>query len=603
MKTRRTRTIRCLLLAGLGLCLFPGLLRADFEDLGAGARVFGMGGAFVGVADDVWAVYYNPAGLGFLRQKQLGADYSRFYVGMSDDSGIGLGFLSYAHPLRKSERRRIPESVLPSTATAPTVVGSSTTVGVSPSTGPAAGGKAVFPAYGTLAVGLRTFSLSGVYREETGYLSYGKAVTSHLALGLGLKYMQEIYDQDPYTRIDPVFDYGRKDGIKAFGADAGVLWNPHARFFVGASILDLNRPDVGLKDKEPLPSVYKSGLGYRDKRTILAFDVTSRAKQLRLGVGGERWFQRNAWCLRTGMEYGKEETFSMTLGFALNMAVFQVNYGFRFPLSGVDETAGSHRVSLQMRFGALPKDELDPSSLEYSYLELKQEKNVLESKLQKTEAEKQRLEEVLLEEATQRIRERIMSAKKSAGPVSGASAGPAGESSLEFVTHYAQEGDTLQALAERYYGDSRKWKEIYEANKDKLGRGGRIKPKTVLLIPHASPAAAPRAVAANHPAPAVKDETPRPPSPVAVLKPTVPEKPAVPAPRPADPVPAAAPPPKASTAGTPKTRVHVVADGDTLKNIAERYYGDSKRWVDIYNANKDKVVRGTAAPGETLTIP
>jgi len=35
---------------------------AQFEDLGVGARGIGMGNAFVGLADDGYSIYYNPAG-------------------------------------------------------------------------------------------------------------------------------------------------------------------------------------------------------------------------------------------------------------------------------------------------------------------------------------------------------------------------------------------------------------------------------------------------------------------------------------------------------------------------------------------------------------
>jgi len=35
---------------------------ADFDDLGAGARAIGLGGAYCAIADDPFGFYYNPAG-------------------------------------------------------------------------------------------------------------------------------------------------------------------------------------------------------------------------------------------------------------------------------------------------------------------------------------------------------------------------------------------------------------------------------------------------------------------------------------------------------------------------------------------------------------
>jgi nucleoid-associated protein YgaU len=34
-------------------------------------------------------------------------------------------------------------------------------------------------------------------------------------------------------------------------------------------------------------------------------------------------------------------------------------------------------------------------------------------------------------------------------------------------------------------------------------------------------------------------------------------------------------------------RKHIVAKGDTLFSLAQKYYGDRSRWRDIYAANRD----------------
>jgi nucleoid-associated protein YgaU len=48
----------------------------------------------------------------------------------------------------------------------------------------------------------------------------------------------------------------------------------------------------------------------------------------------------------------------------------------------------------------------------------------------------------------------------------------------------------------------------------------------------------------------------------------------------------------------------VVAEGETLESIAERYYGDPTRADEIYQANRD-VLEGPEhlAPGQRLLIP
>lgn len=47
------------------------------------------------------------------------------------------------------------------------------------------------------------------------------------------------------------------------------------------------------------------------------------------------------------------------------------------------------------------------------------------------------------------------------------------------------------------------------------------------------------------------------------------------------------PKPSAHEAAGPPLRTHVVRKGDTLSTIAEQVYGQTRRWADIYAANRD----------------
>jgi len=54
----------------------------------------------------------------------------------------------------------------------------------------------------------------------------------------------------------------------------------------------------------------------------------------------------------------------------------------------------------------------------------------------------------------------------------------------------------------------------------------------------------------------------------------------------------------------PKYDIYVVKDGDTLAKIADEVYGKSKRWKDIYEANKDIIKNPDFIyPGWKLKIP
>jgi hypothetical protein len=56
---------------------------AQFLKLGSGARAGAMADSYSAIADDVWAVYYNPAGLNQLKGAQLGGAHTAYFQGVN----------------------------------------------------------------------------------------------------------------------------------------------------------------------------------------------------------------------------------------------------------------------------------------------------------------------------------------------------------------------------------------------------------------------------------------------------------------------------------------------------------------------------------------
>lgn len=50
-------------------------------------------------------------------------------------------------------------------------------------------------------------------------------------------------------------------------------------------------------------------------------------------------------------------------------------------------------------------------------------------------------------------------------------------------SYTVQKGDSLSKISLKFYGTTKQWKKIVEANKDKLGRSQTLKPGMVLIIP------------------------------------------------------------------------------------------------------------------------
>lgn len=72
---------------------------AQFLKLGAGARAGAMADAFTAVADDAFALYYNPAGLARLDRAQIGGGHTSLFQGITYQN------LALAYPFGRAEGR------------------------------------------------------------------------------------------------------------------------------------------------------------------------------------------------------------------------------------------------------------------------------------------------------------------------------------------------------------------------------------------------------------------------------------------------------------------------------------------------------------------
>lgn len=114
----KKNTLALMVAAALGCVAAPAFAITDeegnaslqFSFVPPGARALGMGGAFIGLADDATAAYTNPAGLTQLVNSEVSAEYrnSRFSTEFiagdlpqydtANSREDGLGFLSYVMP-------------------------------------------------------------------------------------------------------------------------------------------------------------------------------------------------------------------------------------------------------------------------------------------------------------------------------------------------------------------------------------------------------------------------------------------------------------------------------------------------------------------------
>ena len=282
-----------------------GTTTCDFLRMEQGARAVGMGGTFVAVADDVYATYWNPAGLAQLKKREFGASYARWF------EDIDNAFLAYAHPINAENGT--------------TVGGSLTWLGVDE---------------------IELYDSSGNYEGMTvvsNYalsLAYARRFMEIASVGLNIKGISQ-----------------NLAGLKGSGmaADLGLLAGGE-KFSFGLNVANIGPEFYTDGKKNKLPLNIRTGLAYRfkalGKPSFLALGLDAPTdSDVIFHIGGESWLTR-FFAMRIG--YDSFEGVSAGLGFqaegkgSLKAAVGQLDYAATFPRNTNFDTI--HRFSYTVNF-------------------------------------------------------------------------------------------------------------------------------------------------------------------------------------------------------------------------------------------------------------
>jgi hypothetical protein len=346
---------KLLRLLALCICLTTSTqnVGASFSPLAVGARPSGMGEAFSAVADDVYSLYYNPAGLAQLTRPELGAYYSRLFVGLSDGSDISQSFFGYGHPL-----------------------------------GP-------FAAHGSLGIDYIALNLSGLYKEQTFGLSYAYKFFNKWNIGGSIKLLKKTvgsYDPAignaidstsgaPFTtgQSDPLFSNGQSKSAPAIDLGTQYEFSPH--YWIAAVVRNLNSPNMALSssDSDPAPSYSTIGITRKTSDSAIGFDMNqynTTQSNLRVNFGGEKWL--NAIGLRAGLAFGTQNYSSGSFGASYRLANFQLDYAMNYPIQGVQGTFGNQQFSLTARFGKSPQTPIEMEVIEERKKRLQAEMRAIE---------------------------------------------------------------------------------------------------------------------------------------------------------------------------------------------------------------------------------
>jgi hypothetical protein len=310
---KSTRLIAVVVFLLLGGFYVPGC-RASSDDvgtsaaqvlkLGLGARALALGGALSGLADDVTAIHWNPAGLAGLRGWEL------TFMHQSLPSDVSYESAAFARPL---------------------------------------------PGLGVLAGDLNYLHMgrlegrnqSGEFTSEFGCsdmslaLGLGAKAGSNLFLGASIKYLSETIED--YTAHTVAFDLG------------WLYKTPWSKLRLGGTVQNLGHEMKFVSESFGLPRVLKLGLALTDTlgRGVInaVADFCAPSDNVNSLRAGAECIYENLVAVRVGYNSSSEfdSDSKMSLGVGLVFAKTHT-YCLDYCFIPIGDLGDSHAVSLTFRF-------------------------------------------------------------------------------------------------------------------------------------------------------------------------------------------------------------------------------------------------------------
>ena len=283
-----------------------GTAGAQFLELGVSARAIGMGDAFLSISDDASAVYYNPAGLTQLSDRQA------MFTHIAMPADISFEFAALAYPTPK--------------------FGGVWGVGFYMLNA----GDMDYSTYPTASSPTQTFTA----KEYALGFSYARSLTDRFNLGFTLKMIDELYDTERAT---------------GWAADMGTLYDTGFKGFkIGMMISNFGSDLKFIKDSYPLPMNFRFGgvvdIVRRDNhQAVFSIEGSHPNDNMeKFNTGVEYWY-KNMFSLRVG-DYISYDAggFSAGAGARLNVSKIKLNIDYGYHDMGLLNSI--HRFSVGVIF-------------------------------------------------------------------------------------------------------------------------------------------------------------------------------------------------------------------------------------------------------------
>ncbi len=293
-----------LLVSSYAMAGSPGSKGAVFLKLGQGARANAMGESFVAIADDINALYWNPAGIAGIKERQATFMYSDWL------EEIKYNYLAYVHPTQ----------IL----------------------GGIMGGAITLLDSGSIEKYDVNQQKQGTFdgKDIALAVSYAREMMEGCSLGATVKYLQMKIAGEKST---------------GFGLDIGCLYKPQIENLTLGVVMQNFGPKLKafVSEKDALPLNFKVGGAYQllDKALTVSLDVNFPSdNDTNFNLGAEYWVKEIV-AIRAGYKtLTKDELKSSDLTFGAGFRLPGTGIGLDYAYCDYGDLGDTHRVSLMTKF-------------------------------------------------------------------------------------------------------------------------------------------------------------------------------------------------------------------------------------------------------------
>jgi len=402
-----------------------------------GSRANSMGTAFTSIASDPYNLYYNPAGLSAIEDREIAGDMGRRF---SLEHGAGeISFIFVRpQPERKNE---------------------------------------------VAAIGFYGIRQGNLAKKDMLNVGYSGVKT--------IKYFQKPLRWGIAGKIIRCFSKD-KNNI-GLGASGGVLFESEGGLSTSFVIDNLT---IGIRDSMMLLTI---GNSLRHKTYTFSLDFKIRKGKSEFFPGIEKSFLNDLIRIRAGKGFPLAQEDYLALGGGVNLLPYIIDFSVSVPWKGLSENAGYFSMGLTYKFGGgdfsdklVGNASVKFKNLQKSIDDLRTRKAELGTQVATIEVNKNILQsevtvlrsrQVELENTLKNLEIEIARAQYSKKEPRRKQVKKILKKRTKWPKKYrVQKGDTLRSISSKFYGSASLWETIYESNEKKIFRGLPVE-GSVLIIP------------------------------------------------------------------------------------------------------------------------